>query len=195
MKLPDTPGFEFVSVVCEDKKPVHHLMHDAYRQNRLSTTSAVRQLHALHIQAPVFGVVWMQTTVRAHVDWWIAPPGAEHPTICSAPYPGSANTNRRATLQFHDWSLDKPHEILQVFLFMRNLDNWTVGRFTRLIYEGIEQLVEDVVEHGHAFKPWKKRGDIARPAQGRNSDVTNTSPGVTPVSSPPKRKSKKRGAH
>jgi hypothetical protein len=68
-QLSDTPGFEFVSSFWEDKKPVHQLLEDAYRQNRMSTAAAVRHLRSLHINAPVFGLVWANCTVRAHVDW------------------------------------------------------------------------------------------------------------------------------
>lgn len=68
-QLPDTPGFEFASSFWEDKKPVHQLLEDAYRQNRMATASGVRHLHSLSIKAPVFGLVWSSATVRAHVDW------------------------------------------------------------------------------------------------------------------------------
>lgn len=68
--LPEAPCFEFVSSFWEDKKPVHQLLEHAYRQNRMSTASALRHLHSLHISAPVFGLVWASGTVRAHVDWW-----------------------------------------------------------------------------------------------------------------------------
>jgi hypothetical protein len=68
-QLPDTPGFEFVSTIWEDKKPVHQMLEDAYRQNRMATASAVRHLHSLRIKVPVFGLVWSNGTVRAHVDW------------------------------------------------------------------------------------------------------------------------------
>ena len=66
--LSDGGGFEFVSSFWEDKK--HEHIDAACRQNRMATASAVRQLHALRIRAPVFGLVWAQGTVRAHVDWW-----------------------------------------------------------------------------------------------------------------------------
>ncbi|KAH9916162.1 hypothetical protein B0H21DRAFT_312985 [Amylocystis lapponica] len=189
-KLPDTPGFEFVSVICEDKKPMHD-MDGAYRQNRLATTSSVRQLHALHIQAPVFGVVWMHSKVRAHVDWWTVKPGDEYPMIRSAPYPGPGNTARRGTIQFHDWSLDRPQDILQVYLFMRNLDRWTVGRFNDLVHEGIAQLAIDV-RNGDKFTPWKRKGDMACLVSTNERDSDATFSAVTPASSPPKRKSARR---
>lgn len=67
--LPNTPGFEFASSFWEDKKPLHQMLEDAYRQNRMSTASAVRHLHSMRVNAPVFGLVWANGTVRAHVDW------------------------------------------------------------------------------------------------------------------------------
>jgi hypothetical protein len=62
-------GFEFVSSFWEDKKPVHALLDDAYRQNRIATASAARHLHSLNVQTPVIGLIWADRTVRAHIDW------------------------------------------------------------------------------------------------------------------------------
>jgi solute carrier family 25 carnitine/acylcarnitine transporter 20/29 len=50
---------------------VHSMLDDAYRQNRMATAAAVRHLHSLHVKAPVFGLVWSDGTVRAHVDWCV----------------------------------------------------------------------------------------------------------------------------
>lgn len=69
MQPPDMPGFEFVSSFWEDKKPVHTLLDDAYRQNRIATASAVRHLHSLNVNSPVIGLIWANGTVRAHIDW------------------------------------------------------------------------------------------------------------------------------
>ena len=66
---PEHPSFEFASSFWEDKKPNCDLLETAYRQNRMATTAAVRHLHSLGVQAPVFGLVWANGTVRAHVDW------------------------------------------------------------------------------------------------------------------------------
>lgn len=66
---PDNPCFEFVSSVWEDKKPAHELLEHAYRQNRMSTAAAVRMLYSLGIKLCVFGLIWAEGTVRAHVDW------------------------------------------------------------------------------------------------------------------------------
>lgn len=54
------------------------MLEDAYRQNRMSTAAAVRHLHSLHVQAPVFGLVWSDGIVRAHVDWCTSK-DQEHP--------------------------------------------------------------------------------------------------------------------
>lgn len=69
-KLPARPGFEIASCFWEDKKVEHNVSDVAYRQNRMATTAALRQLHALNIQAPIFGLVWAEGTVGAHVEWW-----------------------------------------------------------------------------------------------------------------------------
>jgi len=72
VQLPRTPGFQFVSTFWEDKKPVHSMLEDAYRQNRMSTAAAVRHLHSLHVKAPICGLVWSNESVRAHVDWCVS---------------------------------------------------------------------------------------------------------------------------
>lgn len=48
------------------------MLDDAYRQNRMATAAAVRHLHSLHVKAPVFGLVWSDGSVRAHVDWCVS---------------------------------------------------------------------------------------------------------------------------
>ena len=62
-------GFEFISCVWEDKKPSLAHFDQAYRQNRMSAAASLRHLHSLRIQAPVFGLLWADGIVRAHVDW------------------------------------------------------------------------------------------------------------------------------
>lgn len=69
-RLPDPSQFEIASTFWEDKKPSQKELSVAYRQNRMSTAAGLRQLHTLNIRAPIFGLVWAEGTVRAHVDWW-----------------------------------------------------------------------------------------------------------------------------
>ena len=63
------PGFEFSGCVMEDKKHNIDLGH-AYRQNRMATTALARQLYSFSVRAPIFGLIWADGRVRAHVDWW-----------------------------------------------------------------------------------------------------------------------------
>lgn len=86
VQLPRTPGFQFASSFWEDKKPVHSLLDDAYRQNRMSTAAAVRHLNSLHVKAPVFGLVWSDGCVRAHVDWCVNK-GQEPPVRNNVDFP------------------------------------------------------------------------------------------------------------
>lgn len=191
-KLPENPSFEFASTFWEDKKPVHHLLEDAYRQNRMATTSAVRQLHALHVNAPIFGLVWAQGTVRAHVDWWTVKANASYPTIQSAAYPGPRPINRRTSGIFHEWNLHNPSDIMQVYLYVRNLDRWTVTGFRDRVDAGVTQLVMDVVHDGQSIVPWRRKGDISRMVKGDRDGDTPVASSITPVNSPPKRKVRRR---
>ena len=72
-QFPSTPGFEFVGAFLEDKKPGYDMLEFAYRQNRMSCAAALRHLHSFCIQAPVFGLIWADGKVRAHVDWYSHP--------------------------------------------------------------------------------------------------------------------------
>ncbi|KZW00459.1 hypothetical protein EXIGLDRAFT_830850, partial [Exidia glandulosa HHB12029] len=67
--LPDKERFEFVGSIWEDKKPDQTLIDNAWRQNRMATAAIARQNHAFSVDSPVFGLVWGEGSVRAHVDW------------------------------------------------------------------------------------------------------------------------------
>ena len=65
-------SFEFAGAFVEDKKPgseAESLDH-AYRQNRMACAASLRHLHALRVSSPVFGVIWADGKVRAHIDWF-----------------------------------------------------------------------------------------------------------------------------
>ncbi|KZT72792.1 hypothetical protein DAEQUDRAFT_762604 [Daedalea quercina L-15889] len=194
-KLPDAQCFEFASTYWEDKK--HAYIEDAHRQNRMATASAVRQLHALHINAPIFGVVWAQGTVRAHVDWWETNSKTGQVMNRSAAYAGTNPSSRRTSGVFHEWNLEEPADILQVYLLIKNLDTWTVNGFLERVAEGVQQLAVDVLHEGHRLVPWRRKGDLAKVigtnAQEIKAEGTpRPSFSVTPSSSPPKHKSRKR---
>lgn len=70
MDLPDERrAMEFISSVWEDKKPNINAFDSAYRQNRMACASAARHLWSFNVHSPVFGLLWADGKVRAHVDW------------------------------------------------------------------------------------------------------------------------------
>ncbi|KAI9060222.1 hypothetical protein FKP32DRAFT_1656523 [Trametes sanguinea] len=196
-KLPEARVFEIASTFWEDKKPSQDELHAAYRQNRMATTSALRQLHALNIQAPVFGLVWAEGKVRAHVDWWQVKNGeVHHQMIYSAPYGGPPFKGRRKrSSAFHEWDLAKPADIISVYLLMTNLDRWTTGAFCDAVVAGTSELAKRVLA-GQSVAPWRRSGDLARMV-GRKvvhpepASAASSSASAAPAE-PVKRKVKKR---
>ncbi|KAG2350186.1 hypothetical protein BDR05DRAFT_954287, partial [Suillus weaverae] len=193
VQLPDMPGFEFASSFWEDKKPVHALLDDAYRQNRMSTTAAIRHLHSLGIHAPVTGLIWADGVVRAHIDWCEESEGKT--VVMSAPYCGPRD--RSSNDVFHEWKLDRPSDILQVYFLVRNIDQWTTGKFSDYIVRGVNQMVDKLSSSERTYKPWKRVGDLAPPlktnAQKENHNISVTTVVTSDASpSPPKPKSRRR---
>ncbi|KAL0951409.1 hypothetical protein HGRIS_008102 [Hohenbuehelia grisea] len=184
-QLPEAPGFEFVSTIFEDKKPTHQMLEDAYRQNRMATTAASRHLHSLRIQAPVFGLVWANGTVRAHVDWCKTEEG-KRTTVYSAPYPGAAEDSEN----FHEWTLDEPSDMLKVYFLVRNIDRWTAGQFCQRVIDGVRTSVQAVVEEKKEYKPWKRFGELAVLSDTRKENIA-VSISSSSFSSEPKPRSRK----
>jgi len=193
-QLPNNPGFEFASSFWEDKKPLHQMLEDAYRQNRMSTAAAVRHLYSLSVSAPIIGLIWTDGTVRAHVDWASCEDEENNiPAVLSAPYPGSKES--KLDSHFHEWLLDKPGDILQVYFLVRNIDRWTVGKFRERVVHNINNFVEAIVRKEQKYKPWRRVGNLM-PALPSKENV-NTSATVTSTSSipsPPQTKNKRRRA-
>ncbi|TFY70930.1 hypothetical protein EVG20_g2077 [Dentipellis fragilis] len=191
-QLPTSPAFEFASSFWEDKKPVHQMLEDAYRQNRMATAAAVRHLHSLHIMAPVFGLVWSDGTVRAHVDWCVHD---KNTIVRSAPYPSSIRNKDGDCDIFHEWRLDNPWEIIQVFLLIRNIDRWTVGRFRERVNSGIQDLLHSVLTEKQRYRPWKRVGalnvlsEIQQENSGTSANIQHSSPEANPG---PKRRHRRR---
>ncbi|KAI0673556.1 hypothetical protein C8Q78DRAFT_633627 [Trametes maxima] len=197
-RLPDAYVFEIASTFWEDKKPSHHELEAAYRQNRMATTAALRQLHALDVEAPVFGIVWAERTVRVHADWWRVKEG--RPRIYSAAYDGGPpRSPRRNSVAFHEWDLARPGDIIEVFLLMRNLDRWTTGTFHEAVVAGITKLAKRMEAGDASTISWRRKGDLSL-LVGRKVDpecAPPPEPAECSISSaeaaaPPKRKSKKR---
>jgi len=176
--LPGSPGFQFASSFWEDKKPVHSMLEDAYRQNRMSTAAAVRHLHSLHVQAPVFGLVWSDGIVRAHVDWCTSK-GQEPPIVRSALFPGhNYEGGAGDETDVHEWNLDSPANIIQIFLLIKNIDHWTVNDFMKCIEAGIADLKDSVLLKNCPYQPWKRVGTF-KSTQTKDA-AENSSPQVPP---------------
>jgi len=45
----------------------------------MACASALRQLRTFNVEVPLFGFLWAQGRVRAHIDWCGDPEGAEAP--------------------------------------------------------------------------------------------------------------------
>jgi len=191
-QIPDQPVFEFISSFWEDKKPVHNLLEDAYRQNRMATASAARHLHSLGVNAPVLGLVWASGGVRSHVDW-CSGKGSEHPTVYSAPYPGEPGQQQNG--YFREWRLDRPCDILQVYLLIRNIDNWTVGKFRSRVLSGVKNLAEDVKRGEREYLPWKRTGDLKSTLASRRQreNISVSTEVFSSISSPEAAKGKGKG--
>ncbi|KIJ68197.1 hypothetical protein HYDPIDRAFT_36698 [Hydnomerulius pinastri MD-312] len=192
-QLPDMPGFEFVSSLWEDKKPVHTLLDDAYRQNRIATASAARHLHSLNVRTPVIGLIWANGTVRAHIDWCEVVEGK--PVVMSAPYSGF-DEGCVSDRPFHEWVLDNPRDILEVYFLVRNIDEWTCGRFHDRIVIGLNELVESLTLKDGTYEPWKWAGNSAaalsvKVLKKENNSISITTTTSGSSTSPPKPKIKR----
>ncbi|KAJ6509385.1 hypothetical protein C8R47DRAFT_965641 [Mycena vitilis] len=194
---PETPAFQFVSSIWEDKKPMHAMLEDAYRQNRMATTAAARHLHSLHVNAPVFGLVWASGTVRAHVDWCRAPEPDKKkpPVVFSAPYrkEGAEDGSGGADI-FHEWQLDRAADIAEVSFLIEEIDNWTMDGFRKRAISGVESLVESVVNKREAYIPWRRVGDLKSSSASakENSTVISASTTTSAQSTPPQQKIRSR---
>ncbi|KAI0639826.1 hypothetical protein C8Q77DRAFT_88345 [Trametes polyzona] len=198
-KLPDAHVFEVVSTCWEDKKPSQDELIVAYRQNRMATAAALRQLHALNVRTPVFGLVWAEGCVRAHADWWEerSEDGKKVVTIYSAAYGAdpSQAAERRRSLAFHQWDLAEPADIIQVYLFIRNLDRWTTGAFRDAVVEGVTDLAQRVSAGQADMVAWRRKGDLSVPATQKAAAAAPSPEPAWQSAEPPaaaKRKSKKR---
>jgi len=135
----------------------------------------------------VFGLIWSNGTVRAHVDWCKDEQG--DPVVLSAPYPGSGPDGT-----FHEWKLDRPSDIISVYFLIRNIDKWTTGKFCERVTSGINDLVKAVVVDGKKFEPWRRAGELTAlltKLQKENANISAPVTSSSSVPSPPKAKAKR----
>ncbi|KAI9513049.1 hypothetical protein F5148DRAFT_463897 [Russula earlei] len=183
VQLPRTPGFQFATAFWEDKKPAHTLLEDAYRQNRMATAAAVRHLHSLHVEAPVFGLVWSDGTVRAHVDWSVSKGGGP-PTVRSALFPGlSGDDGWGEGSHAHEWNLDEPGGIIDLFLVLKNVDQWSTDGFLKRVEVGITDLVDSVLNRGCPYRSWKRIGTFKsqKAKEAQATENSSSQPSAQPT--------------
>jgi hypothetical protein len=115
--------------------------------------------------------------------------------VMSAPYCGPRD--RSSNDVFHEWKLDRPSDILQVYFLVRNIDEWTTGKFSEYVVRGVNQMVDKLSTSERTYKPWKRVGDLAPPLKANalkeNHNVSVTTVITSDASpSPPKPKSRRR---
>lgn len=89
--------------------------------------------------------------------------------MLSAPYPGPGQP--RTDGRFHEWCLDQPADILQVYFLIKNIDRWTAGPFRKRVANGLHDLMNCREREKQAYRPWKREGELramASPARKEN---------------------------
>jgi solute carrier family 25 (mitochondrial carnitine/acylcarnitine transporter), member 20/29 len=100
--------------------------------------------------------------------------------VLSAPYPGSEDENNAT---FHEWLLERPGDILQVYFLIQNIDRWTVGRFLERVVIGVNELVEAVMHNKAKYDPWRRCGDLGSGILHKiKKENVNTTPSATTAS-------------
>jgi solute carrier family 25 (mitochondrial carnitine/acylcarnitine transporter), member 20/29 len=90
----------------------------------------------------------------------------------------------------HEWHLDSPSSIIEVFLLIKNIDHWTVNGFVKCIEEGIADLVDSVLLKNSPYQPWKRFGTF-KAARGKEAHAVENS-SSQPSAQPPVRRSRRR---
>lgn len=112
----------------------------------------------------------------------------------SAPYFDARD--RSSNDVFHEWQLDRPSDILKVYFLVRNIDQWTIGKFSEHVVQGVNQMVDKLSSNERIYKPWKRVGDLAPPLKKKalkeNQNISVTTILTSDASPPPKPKSRRR---
>jgi solute carrier family 25 (mitochondrial carnitine/acylcarnitine transporter), member 20/29 len=90
----------------------------------------------------------------------------------------------------HEWQLDSPSDMIEVFLLIKNIDHWTVNGFLECIERGIADLVDSVLTKGHPYQPWKRVGTLKASRTKEAPAAENSS--SQPSAPPPVRRSRRR---
>lgn len=79
-----------------------------------------------------------------------------------------------------------------VYFLIRNIDNWTIGKFQERISRGVKDLVDAVVRRGQKYEPWKRVGEISSTLRGQHKENQNISMTTDSTSPLPKAKTRRR---
>lgn len=74
---------------------------------------------------------------------------------------------------FHEWELDRPDGILQIYFLVRNIDVWTCTRFRERVVGGVSAFCENVTNNRQEYVPWKRTstgGDSAVVTEGKENE-------------------------
>jgi solute carrier family 25 carnitine/acylcarnitine transporter 20/29 len=112
--------------------------------------------------------------------------------VMSAPYIDSGD--RSSSDVFHEWKLDCPSDMLKVYFLVRNIDQWTIGKFAEGVVRGVNQMVDKLSSNERTYKPWKRVGDLAPPLKNKalKENISVTTVLTSDASPPPKPKSRRR---
>jgi solute carrier family 25 (mitochondrial carnitine/acylcarnitine transporter), member 20/29 len=82
-----------------------------------------------------------------------------------------------------------------VYFLIRNIDNWTIGKFQERVSVGVKDLVDAVVRRGQKYEPWKRVGEISSSAlreHKENHNISLTTESSSPLPKPKARKRRER---
>jgi hypothetical protein len=92
----------------------------------------------------------------------------------------------------HEWKLDEPAQIIQIYILTKNIDRWTVDGFLKFVEKGIADLENSVLVDGCRYQPWKRVGTFNSP---RTKDAYGTDNSVSQYSAQPKVRVRRRKVH
>lgn len=98
----------------------------------------------------------------------------------SAPYPGPEGDSGPV---FHEWNLDRPSDMLQVYFLLRNIDTWTSTGFRERVTAGVEDFSKGIYQGEQEYTPWKcvtdSRLTVIREGKENTFQTTSGSRGRT----------------
>jgi len=95
--------------------------------------------------------------------------------VRSARFPGHGDGSHA-----HEWNLQSPADIIQVFILLKNIDRWTHDGFVKCIEAGIADLEDSVLAKGYVYQPWKRVGTL-KPPRAKEAENSSSQPSAAPT--------------